>query len=1014
VRVGFQTFFRIDRRRERSIDHDNARFGINSYQLSEPRCCGDMMSISILPPAGLVGRIASYFSPKSLKAHVWTEFLANGQVQITPVFTIDGKEVPSHRVKSEPTQTILGYKVTLDKTSVYTHKVTQAEPTLLSKRKAAEFLARLERADIPVRSRDGKARPRVAQVKPDVTLELRPDDSLVVSSEFADEDGIILGKPTNLDQLNEDEGWYAVGDNLLQLPTTGTQLDGILASADGTVLNGDAIPRLLTLIQNHPQAVGQVEKNEPLRGLSVFGERWENRAEISGDAESISVSTSLAFPTSNGGRHEETRDSLKDLSSSGGFRRVVDGWVEVKPWVVGQHDRACEEMDRKLGDVSDLRGVNIPRVLVALTQGARAGVWETPWSVYFSKAVTDSHRIIDTAAVVQFRLDLVESDGLSLLELNPIYNHDRFQVSHTEAEKAVRDDEGWVRREGAWIKADVEKFKEVDDGIERFGLLRARTGFTFPASRREQVVEFFSTLGSIQHLALYTEFLMKLADFEKIDEVELPASLRPDIEFHSYQKHGYNWLAFLRRFGLNGILADDMGLGKTLQCLAAIQHAREISGDNLPSLIICPSTVVGNWESEAYKFFTEISVITDIGADRKSKYREIQGFLKRSNRIVTCPIVVTSYDIARIDHEELGRIRWLYVVVDEGHLIKNPDAERTKTIKTINGRHKLALTGTPIQNNLEELWSLFDFAMPGFLGNRTRFHETYGKNDKINWDAVNGGTTPLKPRIHPFILRRLKCDVASDLPPKTVVERRVELTPKQVALYKQVLESVDCRKLFELDEKGIRRAKFHILAAYPKLRNICNHPELAGLTGKSSPLKCSDSGKLDCLIGLIEEIAESEHRALVFCQSTRMLDIIEQLLDRKQVRFLRLDGSTRSQSRQNLVNKFNHDDSIPCFLISTKAGGIGINLTGADTVIFYDHDWNPANDNQARDRVHRIGQKRRVTVYKLVSKGTIEEKILERQAIKQIMADKIIGSDEEGFKELTPDELKALFRSELS
>jgi superfamily II DNA or RNA helicase len=973
------------------------------------------VSTSSLQPAGLLAKLTTCFFPKPLTAHVRTEVLENGQVELTPVFSIKGHEVPAGLVGPEPYQMILGYGVTLDPTSLRVHKTTQAKPTRLSKNKAAEFLEGLERTGVPVRSRDGKSRPRIARVRPEVALELRPDDSLAVGTELATEDGIILGKPPGLERVKEDDGWVAVGDDLLRVATTGTWLDNILLSTDETTLIGDDVPRLLKGIQGHPKAVGHVEKNEPLQGLSVFGDKQEDRARVDGDAESISISPKLAFFGPTGAEHEHTLGDLESYEGCGGFRRVPEGWIEVTPKSVARHRRACTELARRLGDVSNIRGTDIPRALSDLRQASQAGGgWDTPWAVYFSKAVADSHRIINRPAEVEFRLNIIDSDGMSLLELDPIYNHERFQVSHAEAEDLTKDGEEWVRRRDAWIRLDVEKYERVAAGIRQLGLRRAGTAFTFPARQREQVIGLFSTLGSLRHSQAYADFLMKLADFEQIEEVPLPATLRPEILLRGYQRHGYNWLAFLHRFGLNGILADDMGLGKTLQCLSAIRRAHEMAAENLPSLVICPTSVVNNWRTEAFKFFTESMVIEYTGTNREQKCERIRGFVKQGRSDPSCLLVVTSYDVARRDHETLGRIRWLYVVLDEGHQIKNPSAKRTEAIKTINGRHTLVLTGTPIQNNLEELWSLFDFAMPGFLGTLARFRERYGRNGKTNWDEVLGGKEPLKQRISPFVLRRLKETVASDLPPKTVVERTVELTPRQVGLYKEVIEGAECGRMFaEVAEKGLGHAKLLILAAYTKLRAICNHPALADRANRVGLVKPSDSGKLDCLMDLMEEIVEGQHRTLLFCQSTQMLDIIETLLGKREVRFLRLDGSTPAARRPELVNEFNGEVSIPCFLISTRAGGVGLNLTGADTVIFYDHDWNPANDNQAQDRAHRIGQTKPVTAYKLVSKGTIEEKIIERQAKKQTLADEIIGADEEGFKDLSPEELIALFKPRL-
>ena len=308
--------------------------------------------MSSLQPAGLLARIASFLFPKSLTAHVRSEVLENGQVEVTPVFTINGYEVPTELVGLEQSQTILGYGVNLDRKSLHVHKTTRARQTRLSKNKAAEFLEGLERTGIAVKSRDGRSRPRIAGVRPEVTLELRPDDSLVVGSELATEDGVILGKPPGLERLKEDEGWIAIGDDLLRLATTGTWLDGILFSTKGSTLIGDDVPRLLKDIQGHRQAFGQVEKNQPLQNLSVFGDNWENRANVHGDAESIRISPTIAFYDPAGGRHEETLADLEGFEKVGRYRRVAEGWIEVSSTAIGRHRLACLELARRLGDVS--------------------------------------------------------------------------------------------------------------------------------------------------------------------------------------------------------------------------------------------------------------------------------------------------------------------------------------------------------------------------------------------------------------------------------------------------------------------------------------------------------------------------------------------------------------------------------------------------------------------------------------------------------------------------------------
>jgi|GEM_PF-1413362 len=964
-----------------------------------------------LKPAGFFSAFISFLFPKEVSAHVRTEALSNGQIQLTPVFTIDGQEVPPEQISRDRNQNVLGYNVVLDGQALSVHEQTQGKVTRLTKKKAAEFLAHLGRSRVPVRSRDGKIEPRIETVKPDVSLELRPDDSLQVQSDLCTAKGVVLDKPSSLEQLKEDDGWYVVGEDLLRVETSNTSLDQVLIADGGNgVLSGEEVPRFLKLLEQQSGHVGAVEKNAELDGLSVYSDNAENLARVDGDAESISISTSLRFPGRDGRQYEQSPDVITELErQGGGFQRVPDGWVEVSPEAIRRHREACGELQNQIGKLDNIQGADIPETLAALQEAARRnGAWSSPWSVYFSQAVKNAHRVVETPPNVRFRLGLVESDGRSLLTLDPLYKHERITLSHTEVETAVNDGGRWVRRGNTWVKIDQDKFHKIDGGIRQLDLKRTRDGFAFPASQRETVIDLFSKLGSIEHSEAYAAFLLKLADFSKIEDTPLPENLNPEIVFRSYQKHGFNWLSFLHKFGLNGILADDMGLGKTLQTLAVVQKAWLNGASKLPSLIICPTSVVNNWEAEVQKFFKGCRTIVYTGNNRERRLRHLCGAMGGLDSNCENTLVVTSYDIARRDYEKLNRISWLYVIVDEGHNIKNPDAQRTKAIKTINGQHKLALTGTPIQGNLEELWCLFDFIMPGFLGSRTAFRNRYGLNGQVRWDAVLVGNTSLKERIHPFVMRRLKTTVADDLPPKTEVVRKVELTPRQVALYKEVLASADYQRLEqEVNQKGVGRSQTLILAIYTRLRNICNHPALDDSSIET--IRCEDAGKLDALKELMEEVIDGEHRVLLFSQSTRMLDIIEQLFGRWRIVSVRLDGSTPPGQRQKLVDEFNRNESIHCFLISTKAGGTGLNLTGADTVIFYDHDWNPANDNQAQDRAYRIGQTKPVTVYKLVAKGTIEERILERQAIKQTLADEIIGSDEQGFKDLTKEELLALF-----
>lgn len=967
-----------------------------------------------LRPATLLDTFISFFLPKRLEVEIRTSNLEDGDSVVQPVFLIDGMEVAAKHIHLDARQRVLGRYVELGDQAKKVLELTKGKPIQIAKSKAARLLGDLANAGVRVCSGDGKRAVVLKTAKPDVSLKLTPTDSLVVKSKLVTPEGKVIGKPKDIAALRIDDGWHVDGDDLVQVDLTQTPLDKMLVQESGSgTLEGGDVPRFLKLLARHASHVGSVEKDETLSGLSVESSTASFRANVKGTEDHITVEPHLTLTTSSGSSYSYSEAELPALQQApGGFARVQQGWLEVEPSAVPRFNEARKSLSELTGGERPVTGTDIPKVLSALngTKEDRAAN-RSPWNVYYSKAVADSHRLCDELSSLEFRLNIVESDGKALLQLDPVYSHARFTLNHSEVENAASTGAEWVRRPHTWVHVDEDRFHRVSGQALALRLKRSGDGFAFPAADRERVLEVFSTLGTIRQSEAYGEFLARLHDFERIETVPLPNALRSDVTLRPYQQHGFNWLAFLQKFSLNGILADDMGLGKTLQTLTAIERAREQSGSQLPSLIICPTSVMLNWRNEIHKFLSHARVVVYHGAARQNHTQVIRGFAATPSRSRGGAYVITSYDTARIDCDELNRIPWLYVVVDEGHNIKNPDAQRTRAIKTIAGQHKLALTGTPIQNKLEELWSLFDFAMPGYLGQRAVFRRTYATNNRVDWSAVQHR---LVPRIRPFVLRRLKKHVAQDLPDKIIVDSRVELTPEQVRLYKAAIQSTEYHKLVdELDSKGVARAQAQILAVLTKLRNICNHPVLLKERWSPSDAAVEASGKLDQLQELMEEIVEGDHRALLFSQSTRVLDIIEHYFSEWGVRSLRIDGSTAATARARLADEFNANDEISCFLLSTKAAGVGLNLVGADTVIFYDHDWNPANDNQAMDRAYRIGQTRNVTVYRLISKGTIEEKILQRQQIKQTLADDVIGSDAQGFKDLSKEELLDLFRLDL-
>ncbi|HQR38982.1 MAG TPA: DEAD/DEAH box helicase, partial [Blastocatellia bacterium] len=487
----------------------------------------------------------------------------------------------------------------------------------------------------------------------------------------------------------------------------------------------------------------------------------------------------------------------------------------------------------------------------------------------------------------------------------------------------------------------------------------------------------------------FKQFLKKLQGFEGIGRGEPPKSLKATLR--PYQQRGLDWLWFLNRYSLGGVLADDMGLGKTVQALAVLLKSKKMEGRK-PSLVVVPASVVVNWQEEAERFAPSLSVLDLTGSGRSEKFETIQDH----------DLVVTNYALVRRDVERLSEIEFRYVILDEAQNIKNPESQTARASKRLRSDHRLALTGTPIENRLSELWSIFDFLTPGLLGSLPRFRQIYEMPIAVRGDR--DAEARRRRRVFPFILRRMKQEVADDLPEKIEAVLHCELLPEQRALYRDVL-ALTRKKLFEqIDAQGMERSHISILAALVKLRQVCCHPKLLKLPVEEEKLV---SAKLDMLQEMVHELVSEGHRALIFSQFTEMLGIIREWLDEEQIEYEYLDGSTRDRAER--VKRFNEDPTIPIFLISLKAGGTGLNLTGADYVILYDPWWNPAVEDQATDRAYRIGQTRNVFAYKLIAKGTVEDKLLELQSRKRDLVAGVLGAESSLGKTLTREDLEQLF-----
>ena len=481
-----------------------------------------------------------------------------------------------------------------------------------------------------------------------------------------------------------------------------------------------------------------------------------------------------------------------------------------------------------------------------------------------------------------------------------------------------------------------------------------------------------------------------LRDGVEIDPLEAPENLQA--ELRDYQKYGLAWLQFLARHGLNGVLADDMGLGKTLQTIAHLVREKNEGNLEKPALIVAPTSLMKNWRDELERFAPHLVAIVLHGNDRLQQFRAVKN----------ADVVITTYGLMRRDSVRHIEIPYSWVILDEAQFIKNPKSKVTEILSLMKSDRRLCLTGTPIENHLGELWSLFNFLMPGFLGDEDSFKRMFRL--PIEQERNEAMLEVLTRRVKPFLLRRKKIEVAGELPPKTEIDHPVEMTRKQADVYESVRVAMHEKVKSEIAERGLARSQIVILDALTKLRQICCDPRLAKL-GEAG-LNWSHSAKLVELMELLPDMLSDGHRILLFSQFTSMLRLVEERLDAEKLDFVKLTGST--QNRGRCVEAF-QSGKVPLFLISLRAGGTGLNLTEADTVIHYDPWWNPQVENQATDRAYRIGQENPVFVYKLIAEGTVEEKIVAMQKRKAALAEGILSGGEGTKLKFEEEDVEALF-----
>ncbi|MGB5810633.1 MAG: SNF2-related protein [Polyangiales bacterium] len=614
------------------------------------------------------------------------------------------------------------------------------------------------------------------------------------------------------------------------------------------------------------------------------------------------------------------------------------------------------------------------------------GIGELPeeWDRFVPDDLVDV-TIRDESVTPQMRV----SSGVDWLNLDMTFESGGAVVREEELRACLEHGRRLVRLEdGTFAPVDPDK---VGDVLTRMAELYATSGAheKLPLSQAGRVQDLLKMVSNAKVSASAKTLFKKIGDIDEIPNVAKPRTLKATLR--PYQKEGFNWLVFLHEINSGGILADDMGLGKTLQAIALLLWAKGKYKRKL-NLVVAPTSVVPNWEREISKFAPGLTTVVWQGPNRAQRRQELD----------KADVMITSYALLRRDEELLQELDLRYVILDEAQHIKNPMSHTARAAKKIRSERRLALTGTPIENRLSELWSIFDFVSPGLLGQLKQFEERIARPiDRGDMDTAQR----LRATIKPFVMRRIKRDVAADLPEKIEQEMIVPLAEEQSKLYKQILRQVRKSVMSEVEKQGVSRAQIQILAALTRLRQVACDPRLMKLP--DTDFTATESGKLGALREIISEAVDGGHRVLVFSQFVEMLNHIRAALDEDGVTYEYLDGSTKDRIER--VDRFNEDESVPVFLISLKAGGTGLNLTGADTVVHFDPWWNPAVEDQATDRAHRIGQTKNVNVYKLIAEGTVEEKILALSAKKRELVSNVLSSEGSPLKGLTKADVENLF-----
>lgn len=611
------------------------------------------------------------------------------------------------------------------------------------------------------------------------------------------------------------------------------------------------------------------------------------------------------------------------------------------------------------------------------------------WRVYGEKALT-RYKVRIAQPIISAKVESNEKEKWFTLDISVEYDG-----QHLPLERIWK---AWARGRRYVQLKDGSYTSLPEAWLEKLAHKLQALGFDPSKPPKHQFKQFEATvldsllddLPNVQTDSFWNTLREKVHNFKEVEPVEQPVEVNATLR--NYQLQGVSYLNFLSEYGFGGILADEMGLGKTIQTLAFLQHMVN-NGVTGPNLIVVPTSVLPNWDREAEKFVPNLRRLIIYGTRRDGMFR----------KVADSDIVITTYALLRRDLEELEKHYFNSVILDEAQNIKNPNTITARSVRSIRSRMRLCLSGTPIENNLFELWSLFEFLMPGFLGSQHAFQRGVVKPIR---DGDMETLEYLRTRVRPFILRRTKNEVAKDLPPKVENVSYCAMTDEQTELYTALTRKLRDQVLADVETKGMAKSQMSILDALLKLRQICCHPRLLKVDMPGFSTGSLSSGKFEAFKDMIFDIVEGGHKVLVFSQFVQMLQIIRGWLQMTDIPFCYLDGT--SKDRLDQVDRFNNSPEIPIFLISLKAGGTGLNLTSADYVIHYDPWWNPAVESQATDRTHRIGQTRQVFSYKLICQNSVEEKILKLQDMKRGVAEAVIPG-QDTWQSLTREDLEMLF-----